>query len=376
MAINKTNKKLMLGIFGIIAIALVLNSASAEFWACFSKGDKIDFCNPKTEDRTAPNNGYTLCMSSYNETKGCYNQGSWPKCNTLPGECSYANGSSGVDSEPPILTINAPEQNGIYTSRSVLLSLKLDEKADVYYIDNFDNRGRWTRVCSDCYSYNRTRSFQEGLNDLTFKAVDVVGNTAYYNLSFFIDSKEPKIRKTMPKKDFASGLFEVEFSEENPESLILYYENLLNQENQSLDIEKDCISENGKYYCAVDADLANYDNQIINYWFELIDIAGNKDESKKIALTVDTTAPINSLQFNVSGRKVNFIINVTEKNFEEVSYYDNSERNPRWRKLCSRLKDGICEARKTFSIGYHVLDIRVLDKAGNFISERIEFDIV
>ena len=70
-----------------------------------------------------------------------------------------------------------------------------------------------------------------------------------------------------------------------------------------------------------------------------------------------------------------FYFNITEENLDEIGYIDNEDRKPRFRRLCSRLKNGICEKKKTFRRGYHNLDIQITDKAGNQIGYNIDFEI-
>lgn len=370
-----------LAVLLVISLIILASFASAEFWACFNKGEKIDFCNPKTKDRTAPNDGYQLCMSSYNETKQCYNQGNWMVCNTLEPECSSTGGNTSLDAEAPTLTTRSPEQNGLFTEKSILLDLEMNEEGSIYYRDNLNGNGDWKKLCSDCSDYYRTKSFVEGKNNITFKAVDVVDNEAFVNRSFFIDSKKPKIKKTEPKSRFANGFFEVEIQEENPTSLVLNYGNFINN-YQTEDVSlKDCTPIKGnsnKFLCEVDIrdKIKTYEGQQIEYWFVLEDIAGNTDESKHIILDVDTTPPkINSLEYPINGKYVYFSLDITEDNFDEAGYTEIVKGKDKYTKLCSRLKNGLCEARKSFSKGHHVLDIQITDEAGNSIAERIEFDV-
>ena len=52
--------------------------------------------------------------------------------------------------------------------------------------------------------------------------------------------------------------------------------------------------------------------QVIGFDGRLTDIAGGSDESKPINVKVDDTFPvINSIDYNVSGKYVNFIVNIT-----------------------------------------------------------------
>jgi len=74
------------------------------------------------------------------------------------------------------------------------------------------------------------------------------------------------------------------------------------------------------------------------------------------------------LPFINQSRFINFYLDVVE-------YKDWNSNRPKWKRLCSRLKRGMCEKKKSFKKGHHVVDIQVTDEAGNAISERIEFDV-
>ncbi|MEK6733807.1 MAG: hypothetical protein AABY27_01730 [Pseudomonadota bacterium] len=374
-------KQIILTLTSIILLVLLISSVNADFWACFKKGDKINFCNPDTPDRTSPSNGYMVCIKEYNETRQCYNQGSPGKCNQAGG-CLNVGGNSSIDSEPPVFALNNPLQNGIYNSKSILLDFDLDEKADVYYYDNINGRGRWTRVCSDCSpgspAYSKNRRFNEGINNLTFKAMDVIGNEMLLNLSFTIDSKKPRIHKTEPRSEYASGLFEIQYSEENLKEIRIFYgNNETGFRNSSLN---NCSSGERKW-CPIDVNLKDYDGERIEYYFIVKDIARNEKKSQiRQNLIVDTTFPVlnnpgSFWSYTAGERYVYFVFNITEKNLDKITYIDNSADNPRWKTLCSRLKDGICEAKKSFSKGSHNVDIQITDKAGNSIAKNIEFEV-
>jgi len=84
-------KKLFLVLFVVIYIfsIITLLSASNEFWACFDKGDRINYCdNYKLSETCTDSGGCQYCMSVYDKNKNCYIHGSWPKCLKLDFECS------------------------------------------------------------------------------------------------------------------------------------------------------------------------------------------------------------------------------------------------------------------------------------------------
>ena len=103
--------------------------------------------------------------------------------------------------------------------------------------------------------------------------------------------------------------------------------------------------------------------QEIVYWFNISDIRGEVDESRKEELDVDLTKPfVNFWDYIIDGRRVNFIFNITEENFDKITYKDLDDRE---RNLCSRLRGGICERKRGFREGEHNLTLNVFDEAGN-----------
>ena len=141
-----------------------------------------------------------------------------------------------------------------------------------------------------------------------------------------------------------------------------------------------------KHYCTTDVELEAYDGEEISYYFELEDKVSNIAIGKNYFLTVDTTDPVlnNPGNFWSQGtgrysRYIYFNFSITEENFETINYIDYAEGSrARWKKVCNRLdSDGICEAKKAFRRGHHMLDIQITDKAGNAVStERVEFDVL
>ena len=373
-------------IIGVLALTFIVvlttNLVSAEFWACFDQGERIEFCNNyKPAETCTLSNGCQRCMSVYNEATDCYVHGSWPKCNQLPQGCSVFGNGSNIDEEPPVFELSSPLNDSLFTERSALVEFSLDEIADVYYTDVIDGRGRWIRVCSNCNpgnpSYSRERSFSEGMNLLEFRAVDGVGNEAFETVQFFIDSKKPKIKKAEPKKGFANGDFFVEFQEENPELLTIYYGN--NNENIGIDTCIPSGTSNDKMKCNTHIDLSSYDGQVIGYWWTIEDIAGNTHSYKKQNISVDMTAPVvtnpDSFFHYENGTKyVYFHLDITEQNFDEVVYsYLDDRGRIKEKRICSRLDEGMCEKKLSFREGIYNLTVSVWDEAGNSIALPADF---
>jgi len=363
----------------VLVIVLQATFTSAVFNACFSIGEHINFCNPNTPDRTAPYTGYTICMSSYNSSGNCYNQGSINGCNNLPGASSQqcqSQGNTTIDQEPPIINIISPIEGTINKQKSLVMNITLNEKADIFYINYNDRSPRWIRLCKSCLNYGRPRSFSEGNNNITIKAVDVIGNTAEKNLGFFVDTKKPRINKLEPRSGFVSGLFSLQFSELNPRNITLKYGNNLTGWRIQLVSLDSCILDSTKYNCETLVNLEDYNNQEIDYLFNVSDIAMQSEEKKVKKLKVDTSDPIiNSVVYSPVGTRIEFVLNITEVNFDEALYIDNSASNSRWITLCSSLKAGICKKSLTLKPGNHSIDIQVFDDAGNSVATHLDINI-
>jgi hypothetical protein len=372
--VNK-ERKIVLGICLILAGAIVLlsGSVSAEFWTCFNEGQVIDYCNPAVQDRTCGSSLCLYCMDEYVEDEDCFIQGNFNVCNNQAQDCTEF-GAGEIDSDPPVMIINVPQEGEVYSKRSVPLDLEVDERSDIYVIDNLNNRGRFTRICSDCTSHQRGKGFKEGLNDITFKVVDVVGNEQFYTRTFFVDSKKPRMTRSEPRKGFASGDFSVQFREDNPELLVLKYGNSLT-EFREMDVSLDsCQSFRGKTDCFTSVDLSDFNGQEIIYWFELTDKAGTTAIGRQVFLDVDTVSPvIEELEYTLGTRgSVEIVLKVDDDNFDEATYKIVSDVRGKEKRFCSRLRDGMCFKRLRFrDSGEHVIDFTVFDEAGNAVAERL-----
>jgi hypothetical protein len=363
-------KKRSIIIFGIMLVLFSISFVSAYKWLCLTHGDKYPMGT-----RTCDHDICQLCVTD----EGF--QAFYTHCNDLPSCVSTS--ASVIDSEPPNITVLSPLQGGIYNSASVLFSVKTDEACSLYYIDNIEGRGRWSRVCTSCLRYSNNRRFDEGFNNITIKCTDKQGNSATAVREFRIDSKKPKITKTGPRNGLTSGDFEVQFKEENPTSLILHYGNSSKKQTKSLNLTKDCYEYKSKQYCSTNANLKPYNGQEIEYWFELKDIAGSSDESRPINLDVDTTFPVlnNNKSFWKQGngtysKYIYFTFNVTEKNFGEITYAYKDDRGvEREKRICSSLKGSLCEKKEIFRKGNYTLNVQITDEAGNAIAESIKFKV-
>ncbi len=66
--------------------------------------------------------------------------------------------------------------------------------------------------------------------------------------------------------------------------------------------------------------------------------------------------------------------NFLENRFKGINLLPGTEVE--MKRLCSRLRDGRCEKRKSFGRGKHNLTITVLDEAGNsYVIENVNFSL-
>jgi len=370
--ISKNRIFLAILLIGIIA-GINFASADQTLLLCLEKGDNLELskCNPAIPDYTCNSDFCQICVKKLDS--GVYCSRSPNVCNSLDLSCSSLGGDSEVDSEPPILRVNNPINQETYNSKKVLFDLSTNEPAIFYY--KYEEETKWKKL-SNGDSYNGFVSLKEGEDDVVIRAVDSSGNTADTKLLLFIDSKIPKILKTSPKKGFADGTFSVQFKEDNPTELKLHYGNEDTGIRENSINLNDCTTIKDKTACEVDVNLDDYNGEGIEYWFALKDIADNSAESKHLSLSVDNKNPvIKELNYTINKNRVEFNIEIEEENFDIAEYFDSSDKNPRWRTLCSKLKNDVCTAKKSFSMGEHEISIQVIDEAGNSVAESIQFTI-
>ena len=292
---------------------------------------------------------------------------------TLPGKCSGGcQSTSAGEIKNLTLTTKWPFANGgSYTKQNFYVDVETNQIASITFIDNV--AGTQRSLCPNCKSYRKSTTFKEGFNDITIRAV--LGNQILEKrITFFIDNKKPVISKMLPLPNkYASGKFTVFYHEANLKEIKLKYGNSLTGMNET--VLQGCNSGRNQN-CSVNIDLKRYDNQQIVYWFEIKDIVNNLAIGKQVKINVDETDPkINSFSYPLGKGYIGFNMTISEKNFYRVEYWDNSELIPRWKVVCSSLRNGNCFKKLYFKKGEHDLDIRVSDKAGNYAFDEAKFMI-
>lgn len=367
-------KKIVVSMVAILfAFVAFAQFAAADSFSlvCLGQGEQLDFgqlCNPAMPIVTGPTD---ICVKNYDNGAICPQIIN--KCNNLGLTCG-SSANTTIDQDPPILQVNSPVNGSVYTQRSIPLEMQVNERSNVFYKDN-NGVNSWRQVCIDCLSYGNSRSFVEGLNDLTFKAVDRNGNEAYLDISFRVDSRAPQITKTEPRNGFGSGEFLVEFKEDNPSNLIVHYGNSdTGFFDHEVDVNNECSLVGSKITCNTNIDLSAFDGEVIDYYAILTDVAGNIDQSQSRQISVDYSNPVVvSFDVGVDSRFATFNLEIDEANFDRVTYIDTNENRPRERNLCTRLVGDVCEKRVNFRDGTHNVLITIYDEAGNDVSFETNF---
>lgn len=365
---NTLNIKAIILIIGFALIGLMLiSNVSAYKHLCLGRGESVkrftcnfDLCDICVTDNLYPTSpGY------------CY----------VMGGCTLLGGESTVDSEAPILTINSPLNDHVYKSKQVLFDVSANEKFTFYWRDNtVATSNMWRRVSAGMSAYKLGLNFKEGLNDITIKAMDRSGNVKEQVIKFYIDSKKPIIKKTLPSKGFTKGMFTIQFSEASPTFVVLNYGNDgVGIRTKSVDLNS-CDLTKGVYTCNASVSVNDYNNQNIRYWFTVNDKGNNLVASKTLTLSVDTIDPVilnKDTMMKVNKTSVYFNLSVNENNFAGAYYMITSGTRPTWKTICTKTKNGICAKKDTLSKkGNYDIEIKVIDTAGNMIVEQKSFSII
>jgi len=267
------------------------------------------------------------------------------------------------------MEIFSPMDNEIYDERRISFEIELTEEAES--LEYSDNGKRFKRLCRNCDEYGmsrkRTKSFKDGAHELLIRAI-FNGEEVEYPIDFIVDSKEPKISKTYPKRgSITNGNdFYIKYTEENLKEVSLYF-------NPTLILDE-CNVSGRNIECETEINLSDYDGETISYYFVVEDIAGSIDKTRPIKVEVDTTDPkiLNGDDFyEQEGKYIYFDINIDEKNLDEVSLFYDYRGRTKEKRLCSRLRRGVCEKKFRMKDSYSNLRVEVLDEAGNSIGAEV-----
>jgi hypothetical protein len=321
------------------------------------------------------NQGITVCNKDKNGTfcKGTSKKPSVEICDGKDNDCDGLVDENDICNNTNIsFIVNLPNRS-TYNTNKITVNLSLisnyGKSADrISYFDYSLQKPKEIMLCKKCKGYGdtsvKTVNLKNGQHNLLFRAI--LNGTEYENsFSILVDSKNPRLY--LPRiraKDYTNGDFSINYDEDNLKSITLFYD------NKSY-TDTNCSSGKGKI-CNLNVDLSEYSGKDILYSYLVEDISGNKIQTKNMTAEVDVTPPlVNEISFPVIGNYVYFRLNVTEKNFKDISYFDNSYDKAKWKILCSVLKNGICEKQQRLSPGEHNITIRVSDLAGNSVLNNI-----
>jgi hypothetical protein len=369
----------MVGMLLIVGVFLI-SFASAQFWVCFGKGEVTNYCGDYKSPESCSHDPFCQkCMQFYDPVENCYIHTFWNRCNENPLDCSYfVDGNVTYDLSPPEFNLTSPSEGQLFTDRNVLVEFYLSEEAHVYYTILNDDSPREVRICYGCDpssggfpSFSNERIFDDGLNEVMFRATDLVDNSVTFNVSFFVDSKEPIIKDTEPGfEDYASGEFQVEFNEENPTELKLLINYSGGVDPYYVNLGTECQEDRYGTLCTTDINMNKYNGQDVLYHFELTDIVGGMDTSEPELVKIDSTFPvIHSIEEIRDRRYLYFRLNYTEENLESIEYIDLLDPRARPKDLCRNPVDGTCYGRVSLRDGHHDIQFTVMDEAGNAVSE-------
>ncbi len=345
-----------------------MHSVSAAKKLCLTYGQSVP---------SAENPRYT-CHSERCEV--CVNDQNFPTNPALcKGGCEGTGSGGGIDTTPPVLDILSPDNGEVFSTSRILFDIRSNEPASLSYLDNIFGRNKWKRLSGLTRSYTQSLRFKDGEQDITIRGTDKKGNSIEVVRTFFVDSKKPKITKTLPVKGFANEIFTVLFKEENPRALVIHY-GASTVHEKVLDLQQCTLDARGGV-CFTRVSLAAFDGQTIRYWFELTDVAGNTVASKPLTVAVDGTKPlINNQNFWELHENKHLVLDmsISEANFDGVYYSDSEDARPQEKKICSKLDlNGKCKAQISFKSGHHEVTLTVKDKAGNvLIVPAISFDLL
>lgn len=274
--------------------------------------------------------------------------------------------------------ITSPNES-LFSQRNIFFNISFEENIDkLTYIDLKGSQKNERKMCNNCKNFEKFLYFKDGNHYIIIKAIKNNRVIEEKQLEFSIDTKKPIIKKT----NLIHGDFVIEFIEENPSSLELYFGNNKNGlkhtflENFNSPL---CLYKSSHYTCSTNGLLLNELNKLngeeIEYRFELKDRAGNMMISKiqTIKIELDLIDPIiNHFDYYINKNRVDLEFNITEENFDKITYIDLNRKSPREKILCSQLKEGYCKSRINLKSGEHQLIIFVKDENKNYAQKSVK----
>ncbi|MFH1591785.1 MAG: hypothetical protein ABIB47_00245 [Candidatus Woesearchaeota archaeon] len=353
----------------LLSTLLFLTSVHAYVLYCLTEGESLP---PGCEDDPDIDCMYTC---EHDLCQICTTDGGYPgvnpsHCNDFA--CTFL-GEDGNDMEPPELTLISPINGETYGNKRVYVTLEVEPSARLEIKDNIHGGGWRILSNSDVTEYNRRKTFDEGINDVTIRAMRFNGHSDEENVVFYVDSRDPDIRKVYPyNEDYLNGEFSVEYTELNLDRVEFLYKG--EEEGNWNVVEVPGCESGERVTCDIDVDLSPYEGQEVEYKFIVYDSA-NSDESGTYSGNVDTIAPIMTIntpfESGYDEKAVLFDLSSTEE--VDFFYVDNNDERQRHKKLCNHVLT--CNKEVRFRDGIWDINIYAVDPAENFDFENMVFFI-
>ncbi len=187
----------------------------------------------------------------------------------------------------PELIIATPF-NGVYSTQAVLFDLLSTEKGIIGYIEN-GIKPKEVKLCQNCAAFKKNVNMQAGWHDITLFARDNVGHMDTENVKFLVDFTKPTIISLDPTKGFASGAFNVKYTEINCNkikiSIIGHGQISINRQGHEASQDFACASGQN-IVASLNMDLSSFKGEKIDYTVTISDAAGNSASKTAKGLTV------------------------------------------------------------------------------------------
>jgi hypothetical protein len=263
--------------------------------------------------------------------------------------------------------ILSPEAK-IYNKKS--LSFTVNCEMPPWQIYSFVNGETLNTLCINCGHYSQTKYFGEGNNVLTIAATNSLHMFHTHTVSFFVDSILPRINSVVPTNGYSSGIFNITYNEANLVKVELHYRKLGTSSYETF-VKTDCPVGSAK--CSLQPDLSHYDGQLIELYFTLEDIAGNRMDSPVYLVHIDISTPKLTIKtpFNDIYSTYWILFNLSADEKVEFGYIDHSATRPLYVKLTS--SSLTYNTKFSFVDGRHDITIYARDQAGNTDSMDVSF---
>ena len=282
-------------------------------------------------------------------------------------ELSYATRTDIIDITPPITSLSYSYPNYVtatatYVSKNTTFTLNASDAisgvANTYYKVDSES---WIQYTTPFALSN----LADGIHTLYFYSIDKLGNKESTKSSNIpMDNTEPTISFISPSNESAvsSPNVNVSWTGFDYGSGIAYYE---------IKIDGKVYSNKGTSTSHTFLNVTEGNHDI---YIKAVDKLGNSQGSS-IALIVDTTPPVVSIKFPKNRIEIkSFRIAVAWSGFDELSgvgHYEVRIDENLWVNVATNTTYTFSQ----LSDGTHIIDVKVIDKAGNFKQARIVFSV-